>query len=490
MNDKKHYSFRSTFLLAIFFATLSIYGQKESVVTIEGYTPLPAGEEIRLIAFSDLLTNKPVTVASDKISKNGKFKLIYKSKEPELVQLCVRTSRAEFYIAPGRSYNFEIDMDPELFKLLDPGQFGGYVQIKSIPYDTNSLNHKINRFNTYFEDALAYYFTAIYHQKDKNSYDTLRHLLSTNFPIQYKPDDFYLSFIYYSLGIVDKIVYHKYVDTIYNRYFNNEYILYNNPAYMSLFKSLYKNYLYTSPRISKQILTQHINITPNYTELFNEVGKDPVLVNERIRELVIIYNLWELYHYEDLIAKNVLTLLEYIKDNTHFIEHKNIANNIIEDLLRYEGVDFIEKTVFRKENGGNFSLEKLKGKWVYIQFYNNLCLDCIREMMVIKELQDKYKDNIDFVSISVDFNFEDFTAFVNEYKMFDWQFLHFNWQYEWLNSMGIYSLPDNILIDPSGKIAERYAPDAGLKLAELLTKLFLEEEEEDRNPLFFNRSRH
>ena len=110
---------------------------------------------------------------------------------------------------------------------------------------------------------------------------------------------------------------------------DNEYILYDNPAYMTFFHSFYDNYLYTSSRISKDILTKYINENPDYLGIFNEVGKDPFLVNERIRELVIIKNLGEFYEDHQFNKKNILQLLNYIKKNSRFPEHKDIVEHVI-----------------------------------------------------------------------------------------------------------------------------------------------------------------
>lgn len=477
------------FLLAFFlFAAHSVTAQRPGTVTIEGTTPLPPGEEVRLIVFDDFITSTPVTVASDKISKNGKFKLTYSAREIKLAQLIVRTSRAEFYVVPGHTYRLEIDMDPQLFNLLDPGDYGGFLQVRSINRDTADLNYKINSFSRYFENATSYYLPYIVYGHSLAHHDTLTGLLKDRFHIRYEPDNFYLSYLYYSLGSIDKFIFQKNPDTLYERYLNNDYILYNNPAYTDLFKNFYRNYIYTSPRISKQILTRYINEQADYLSLFNEVGKDRFLVNERIRELVLIMNLGEFYGLPEFSKENILLLLQHILDHSHFEEHKRITENVIRRCTAMEEGSTFPEAGFKNANGQTLRLDEWKGKWVYLHFFNQYCTDCIREMMIIKELREKYKDRIEFVSISLDFDFSRFKAFVKEYKMFDWPLLHFNDQYDWLISVGVFSLPDNILLDPSGNVAQRYAPDPSKDLSLLLLKMF-EEEEEDRNPLF-HRSRN
>jgi hypothetical protein len=51
--------------------------------------------------------------------------------------------------------------------------------------------------------------------------------------------------------------------------------------------------------------------------------------------------------------------------------------------------------------------------------------------------------------------------------------------------LGVNSLPDNILLDPSGNLAIRYAPNARRDLSIFLLQKFTKEDE-DKNPLFYN----
>ena len=134
-------------------------------------------------------------------------------------------------------------------------------------------------------------------------------------------------------------------------------------------------------------------------------------------------------------------------------------------------------------SGASFNLSDHQGKWVYIQIFNTTCEDCIREMMIIKELQKKYQDSIDFISLSIDFNFGHFIQFKEHFPQFDWTFVHFDQHYEWIDGMQITTLPDNLLFDPSGRLVKRNAPDITTQLPLYLARLFHQREEEDVIPL-------
>ncbi len=467
-------------------ASQILFSQKEATIIIEGTASCKPGEEIRLIAFDDLLNYNPITISKDIIKKDKSFKLSCNSNKILLVQLAIRNLKAEFFIVPNHTYRFSIKMDTSLFNLLDPAEFNGYLEIKNLDPDSAELNYKILRFSDYFQDALSYYAPYLTYWQDMKRYDTITKLIKSNFEISYNPLNFYNSYLYYTYGLIDFMIFNKYPDTLYHKYFDNEYLQYDNPAYMTLFSSFYDNYLYGSRYISKNTLTQFINDEPDYLGLFNELGKDPYLVNEKIRELVIIMSLKNFYpNTEEFDRLNVLKLLEYIEKYSHFPEHRLISRNVINTVKKFESGTSVPDIVLKKPNGSDFKLSKLKGKWVYIQFFNSYCTECIQDMILLQNFQKKYQDSITFISVSVDFDFQKFASFSRQYKMPDLQFFYFNNEFDWLYSLGVNSLPDNILLDPSGNLAIRYAPNARRDLSIFLLQKFTKEDE-DKNPLFYN----
>ncbi|MCQ2286404.1 MAG: TlpA family protein disulfide reductase [Bacteroidales bacterium] len=460
---------RKSFLLFLLaFLTLSLAAQKVKEGMIYGNAPFAKGKEVRLVICNDLLNYTFETIASETIDKNGNFKLKYKVFSPTLSQLIIQTSKAEFFLEPEKEYHLDITMDKESFQLVYPEIYGQYLQVTAIGQDSNELNYKINRFSYFFEDITQEYYPYFTYLKDIHRYDTMVSILHKNFDIKYSSTDFYTAYLYYTFASLEQSMFEKYPDTIYHKYLDNEYLMYGNPAYMDFFNTFYDNYLYTSKHISKNTLTETINDNPNYLNLFNEVGKDPLLQNERIRELVIIKNLGQFYSHPDFDKGHIIKLLDYIYTNTHFPDHKIIIQNLINKLQQFQVGKDIAKVALKEVSGADFKLNKPSGKWTYIQFFNSSCEDCIREMMILKELQQKYADSLQIVSISVDFNFSKFSQFRQTYdnKLFDWKFVHFNNNYDWLEQLQLISLPEYLILSPDGKLYKRYAatPDKGAAL--------------------------
>lgn len=112
------------------------------------------------------------------------------------------------------------------------------------------------------------------------------------------------------------------------------------------------------------------------------------------------------------------------------------------------------------------------GKYIYIDFWATWCKPCIREIPDLVRLKEEYKDkNIEFVSISVDANKEEWKNYVNKEMLTGIQF----WVDEKNKSIydkgfNITMIPRFVLIDDKGKIVNANAPrpSSGKEIRKLL----------------------
>lgn len=473
-------------LIASFLVTTVSHAQ--TPVTITGTAPFAAGEEIRLLVFHDLLNGIADVAATDIIDKHGRFALKYNTTDIELAQLAIRTSKAEFFIVPANSYSFTITVDSTLYQLINPEKYGGFLQIENAVKDTGDLNYKINRFSQYFSQVSDAYAYAMIYGSEASVFDTVRNIISKQFEFQYIPENFYQSYGYYTLGSIDLLQYRKKPIYLYQKYFDNDQILYNNPAYMSLFNQFYEGYLYYSPYVSKELLDRTINESPDYPTLFNEVGRDPKLANARLRELVIIKNLIEFLDNKEFDRGNIIKVLDYIRKTSSFDKHIAIITSKLDQIEKNRVT--AETVTFLDEKGHKAKLKQYEGTPVYLQVFQTDCINCVREMMIIKELQKKYEGKVQFVSLCVDPKKSTYQAFVKQYgKQFDWPVLYFDAQYDWLLQQGIETLPDHLFLNANGTVSMRYPPAPEQGLPEYLQMNYPNDSQEEENPMFQNRNK-
>jgi len=94
-----------------------------------------------------------------------------------------------------------------------------------------------------------------------------------------------------------------------------------------------------------------------------------------------------------------------------------------------------------------------------VNFFATWSKSCIEELEVMKKLNDKYKNQVAFVSISVDREFMK-AFYLQRDNKYEWEFLNFNNDYELLENYSVYSYPSFVLIGKDGKIIQCPAPKA------------------------------
>ena len=176
-----------------------------------------------------------------------------------------------------------------------------------------------------------------------------------------------------------------------------------------------------------------------------------------------------------------------LQQTTHFAEHKPLVSNMINFVRKFSDNQLVKNVKLKEPNGKDFLLSKLKGKWTYLHFFRTDCIECVRELMVIREIQEMYKDSLRCVGVCLDFDKYQLQNFLNKYPQFDWEFVHFNQQYQWLNNLEINSLPDYLLLSPDGNIYGRYLPAPADGLVDYLNHLLAPAASEDNNPMFHQR---
>lgn len=172
-------------------------------------------------------------------------------------------------------------------------------------------------------------------------------------------------------------------------------------------------------------------------------------------------------------TKNVESLFnEFVKSSTNE-NHKTIIRRIYLSKTRLNKGKISPKfTNYRNFDKTTTSLDDLKGKYVYIDFWATWCAPCKKEFPYLKKLEKKYKDdNIHFVSISLDKEnkFELWKKMIKENNLGGIQlFADKDFDSEFAKEYLITSIPKFVLLDPQGRIISTDAPRPSDKKLEVL----------------------
>lgn len=122
--------------------------------------------------------------------------------------------------------------------------------------------------------------------------------------------------------------------------------------------------------------------------------------------------------------------------------------------------------------GDPLSLSDLKGKYVLIDFWASWCPPCRKESPELVATYAEFKDkNFEILGVSFDKNMEDWVAAIKKDNR-NWK--HISDLQHWSNGAGIVygvrAIPQNVLVNPAGKIIARnlHGDQLKQKLSEIL----------------------
>jgi thiol-disulfide isomerase/thioredoxin len=127
--------------------------------------------------------------------------------------------------------------------------------------------------------------------------------------------------------------------------------------------------------------------------------------------------------------------------------------------------------------GPPFDLRELRGKVVLVDFWATWCVPCVRELLHVREVYDRYHaKGFEVVGVSLDKSRDNLADYIKE-KQIPWPQVFFDedgkryWDNPLAVRYGIKAIPDMILIDADGRVVPgEVRGDLGPAVARLLDK--------------------
>lgn len=385
------------FFLIVFGATVNA-SQK---VTIKGFAPSYIGQEMKVYRIKDYLSDKEVMISSATVAKDSTFQLSFFSDEIEKVILRCDNNRSFLYVQPGTVYSI---LFPERNKYEPIVPSGNQVELTLYDIDTSDINYKILRFQRWND----YFIGGTYHlRNDKQSalFSAKLDTFKTNVYNYYAKDTsensyFLKTYVRYTIAGLDNINtlaernrYEKY-----DFYLKKYPVSYTNDVYMDYLTSFYERVIPRLANETNELFYKGV-IRSSPTALFNALGNEYTLKNPRIRELVMIQSLAEAYYSDEYPKTNIETILDSLSKNSLFEAHETIAANILDRLTDLIPGGRAPNFVIQQGDAPAKTLLDYKGKYLYLHFLDPNSEANMRELEIMKEMHEKYKEYVQFVTI-------------------------------------------------------------------------------------------
>jgi thiol-disulfide isomerase/thioredoxin len=463
---------KKIFLLIFIFIFSSFFLFAQNVF-IKGKATGAEGKTLCVYAWTDQITYALTKVASGKIDSTGKFDFSFKTDKTFFAYLKIDFNQAPLYIEPGKTYNLDISCpdckspDDKTNPYLDPKQLDVVVSGN----DSLELNKMIISFNNLYDDFMLKNYVTLLKHRNRAKVDSFKTVINKRFAPT--DNEYFKNLTRYRLAAIEQFAQLNSFEGLFKKYIWDQPVLYDNTGYMEFFNEFFKNFVTEG---SKEITRYDLDTTINYQKSFpaflDSLGKDSLLRNEVIREVVALKTLGDVYYKPQFSKPAILDMFKYIEENSKFPQHRLIAESYLKLFTKLAPGTVAPDFKLKDFSGSTYSLSEFnKNKYVYLIFWKTWCVPCMDEMNLIEKLKAKYGTKVEFVGISADKEFMKYYYFMQKNKKYDFTNLHWGNDAELLTNYDVKTYPTFVLIGPDGKIVQYPAIAPSKHLDEFLFDL-------------------
>ncbi|HAN18468.1 MAG: hypothetical protein A2X13_08840 [Bacteroidetes bacterium GWC2_33_15] len=445
----------------IFIILIFSISARAGTVILKGTAPEWTGTQLEFITYSDQISYTEKVLCSTVVDNTGNFKCSFETHETVYVFIYLGTYEAYFFAEPDSDYTLIL---PEKTEKSISDKLNPYF--KTVLYhlgiensSQTELNYLLAWFDTEFSNMINSNAYLIYTKSSELNVDAAISSVDSIFKNFNNP--YFVDYKNYSYAAFRHLSFQQKSKSISNSYYLNYKILYQNKAYMDLFNQVYDKYFSYFGRTEKgKQIYSDIGLHKSITLLKKTLGQDSILTNDTLKELVILKCLHDEF-YDDMISRSAtLTVLDSLALQTTNEEHKQIANNIRQKVTRLMvGFEPPPFTLFDKDSN-LVTLEKYRGKYVYLGFCASISYACIQEFEMLRKLHEKHAANFEIIVICMDESLAQMKTFVEKMN-YPYTFLFYGNQADVFKEYDIRALPTYYFINKEGKLALSPAASPG-----------------------------
>ena len=463
------YLFKTFVFFLFLFSQLSA---KDVSLTI--LAPGYSGKIINVWLEDDLFTGHRDLIDSEKlIGDSARFTI--GNQKIKLIRIELDYQYALLLIEPGKNYKviFPLPSDKNALTLAKKTR----VQLIYKNLDSSDINAKISEFNL-LVDQFILENLAVEQVQGTDTSIALEPELEEIFEDRYEIKSFsergFLKKLEYFKLNMDSLysdeadyfsIYRKYVFAnleyslgkkrrpLFYDYLQNQQVEYYNVEFVKFFNSYYKDFFdfYSYYPYSEKLIIALESANP-VESLLGLIKGDTLTGSDELQLLILEKGLYDLYPNTSRWKERIIEILGSLKTENPYPDQRLIAGYMIEKLLKGKQGTPIPEMVYINENGDTLKLSEQDKTVIYIQFFASWNTSALAEMELMTELKKRYGNLIQFLSISIDENFEDFKLFVENNKSFKWDFGWIGDDPVMWKDFEIDHLPLFYLIDEQGEI--------------------------------------
>lgn len=433
---------KNIFLL-LFLCVYVCFAQAQISPTIINACAEGAENRVARLYLEDAITKFRWKVDEQPINSEGCFQLSVEIPQTQKAFIKIDFYRTYIFLQPGETYDIIFDsFDFRIDERINPHRLTHFLSYRFDEADSNELNRLIWRFENMHDHFLIHNYTES--GITREVFEDFRTQIQETFA--FSGHAFFIDYKRYALADMERIFSLTSPANLFLNHIQDRPILYNNNAFADFITGFYAHYFPHQVRYNRNVFVDQINRANDLSSLLDSLGRDTTLQNEKLREFVLLLGLRELWHNPEFRNTSILRLLLDIESTTKFYEHSVLANLIIRTLLRFEpGVNTANFRFSNPQTGELYDFSE-SSKYKYLLFVNSLCESCDAEISILRSIAENFSDVVDFYVVSCDYEVNRALRSMPR-NLQNITFLHFNRDFQALESLGIVDYPMAIWLD-------------------------------------------
>jgi peroxiredoxin len=455
--------------LKILFILLCISFQLSAQKTIISGKALDyVAKEITFYTVPDPVLRQKYDLATTKVASDGSFSMTLSVNQTIEIYADLEKYCGTMVVEPGNNYT--IMLPP--FSLRTSNEAHS-PYFKPAPYwlgisgKTNSdLNFAVRAFVTDFNNETVKNTELIYQNKSKEVVNGIIEQLEQKYSSN--QNDYFRTLKKYYFAELEYMVNQRTPEYVIQKYFATSSIQIHHPVYQRAFETIFTDFLRKQSQNIQNRKIVNLTNSGNYIELvrfFESKG-----YKKNFAELVVLKGLNDGYYSGSFSKEGVVKAIEAAQNSVTIPSLQTVAQQIKNKLTLLAVGGKAPVIKLSNLNMETVTLEKFKGKFVYLLFFNSKSADCIAELDSIVPTEKRLRQVLSVVAVSLDNDFDNGLKLWKN-KGYSWELLNGAKQKQLVINYNAAVTPAFYLIDPNGKFQLSPAPSPSHGFEPLFLKI-------------------
>ena len=438
-------------LLVIAFLGVAVAASAQKTI-LQGCNPTYHGQKIDVYSCTDYISDTKTLVGTGIADSLGNFRIELNIKATCRITLELGRMRGVLYADTAMTYDIVLpDYRPKtkgdmLNPYFEPDEF--LVGIKNP--DRYNINMYIDMFDYAYEEQLERNYYMLFRKPAQTAVDSIISEIEQSFDTI--PSEFFHTYRQYKYAWLKYISYMRDWRYMSREYFNDKPVAYDNPAYMDLFNQMFTNFLrfYMNTREGERIYSD-IVYEKSPSKAKQTLSNSLAVTNDTLQEMVLLKGINDAIYDYYFKPSSLQITLDSIKNTTKIDQHKQIAQNIERKSKIVQTGTHAPDFCLADTAGVFRSVDEYQKKFVYLNFISLDSYACTQDLEQLKLLNEKTKDVIEVVSISIDEDFEKVKNYFKHHK-YNWTLLDYKGDPTVIERYKVQAYPSYYLIDVDGTL--------------------------------------